>query len=85
MNHQGARRRLEKLEAQARRQAISADAARMAASSGIDVDELMAEAERIARLRVDLGHDEMLVTVAAEIGLSVEELLAGIASFEDTP
>jgi hypothetical protein len=69
-------RRLEALEAEARLDAQGPLLERLATNSGISVGEILAEAERIETVTVHLTHRERLAWIAADCGVSVDELEA---------
>jgi len=69
-------RRLAELESQARRDAQEPHLARLAAVSGVSVQEILAEAARVANATSNLTHREQLEWIAADCGLTIDELLA---------
>jgi hypothetical protein len=71
-----AMRRIEALEAAKRREDLGPLATELAAQVGVTVDELMAEAERIAVATAGLAMDETYAYMAADAGIPVAELRA---------
>ncbi len=69
-------RRLEVLEADARRDAQGPYLERLAAATGISTVEILAEAARVEAATAHLTHREQLEWVAADAGVTVGELLA---------
>lgn len=75
-----AMKRLETLEAQHRRWSLEPYAQELAEQQGLDVDELIDEAGRILQ-RIDaVGEDRAYAELAAEWGITVEELRAEAAA-----
>ena len=69
-------KRLLALEAQNRRDAQEPHLARLAAATGISVQEILAEAARVEAATSNLTHHERIGWIAADAGMSVDELEA---------
>ncbi len=77
MNQADAERRLEELEAQNRQRDLRPLLESMAAQTGVSVDDILAEAER---LRVTYGTDPVAIEsgIAWETGATIEEIRAEV-------
>jgi len=71
-----AMKRLEAIEAQNRLDKQGPYLERLASNSGISINEILAEAERVNVATAMLTHREQLEWIAADAGMSVTELLA---------
>jgi hypothetical protein len=69
-------RRLEVLEAETRRDDLDPFLARLAATSGITVGEILAEAERVTRATEGQSMASTLAWIADDCGMTVEALAA---------
>jgi hypothetical protein len=69
-------RRLEVLEADARRDAQAPHLERLSAATGISTVEILAEAARVEAACGNLTHRERLCWIAADAGMTIDELLA---------
>ncbi len=76
MNQADAMKRLEAIEAQNRRDEQGPSLARLSAASGISVGEILSEAARVEAATDNLTHRERLGWIAADAGLTIDELLA---------
>ncbi len=75
MNQREAERRLEELEARKQRQALRPLLERLSAETGVSVDEILIEAER---LRTTYGADPVAMEcgIAQEMGVTVDQVRA---------
>jgi len=69
-------RRIETLEGQTRRDDLTPFLERLAATSGITVGEIMAEAERVMRATEGQSMTSTLAWIALDSGLTVDALAA---------
>ncbi len=76
MNQSDALRRLEVLEAEARRASLGPFLDRLAATTGITVGEIMAEAERVTRATEGQSMTSTLAWIALDCGMTVDDLAA---------
>lgn len=76
MNQADALRRLEVLEAQARRASLAVDVEAIAAASGIHPGDLVAEAERLSEIMAWGGMPAVLDQLSRETGVPVDLLMA---------
>jgi len=73
-NQADAMKRLMAIEEQNRRDAQEPHLARLAAATGISVQEILAEAARVEAATAHLNYRQRLEWVAADAGMSVVEL-----------
>ena len=80
MNQQEALRRLERLEAEARREDLRPELERLAAEHDLDPDDILAEAHRIRQATEGMTRGQMVEWVAddlvASTGMEHDEALA---------
>jgi len=76
MSNQDAMKRLLALEAQNRADAQAPHLERLSKASGISVGEILSEAARVEAACGNLTHRERLGWIAADCGLTIDELLA---------
>lgn len=84
MSQIDALKRLERIEAQARRRSLEPHIRRLAREMShdlgeeVDGDELLDHAERVAKRFSEVGEEQAVAELAMECGVSVEELWAGV-------
>jgi transcriptional regulator with XRE-family HTH domain len=71
-----AMKRLEAIEAQNRVDKQGPHLERLAAATGISVGEILSEASRVEAATSNLTHHERIGWIAADCGLTIDELLA---------